>query len=193
MFGVDSSRHASLFWAAPPVSPDFFFVVGLRGQSLFPSTFKATVHPKRKTLIPPTRTSIKNSLVLFALPALLLLLRGAVRLHPFLLSQLERAADHSAKARAERGVSRAEMHPVLYPILLLLARLKAGGGGNGIEGEQTEVTGRGMLLVTWFDICFGMRENRRWLVCSLCRVNLREFKYSSWARKKFTAALGCAL
>lgn len=150
--------------------PTFFIVVGLRGQSWFPSTFKATVHPKRKTLIPPTRTPIKNALVLFALPALLRLLRGAVRLHPFLLSQLERAADHSAKARAERGVSRAEMHPVLYPILLLLARLKAGGGGNGIEGEQTEVTGRGMLLVTWFDICFWMRENRRWLVCSLCRV-----------------------
>lgn len=74
---------------------------------------------------------------------LVILLRGAVRLHPFLLSQLERAADHTAEARAEPGISRAEMHPVLYPILLLLARLKAGGGSNGMEAEQAEVTAGG--------------------------------------------------
>eukprot|EP00752_Nemacystus_decipiens_P004263 g3894.t1 len=60
------------------------------------------------------------------------------QLHPFLLSQLERATDRTAEARAEPSVSRAEMHPVLYPILLLLARLKAGGGGNSMEAEQTE-------------------------------------------------------
>lgn len=75
---------------------------------------------------------------------LLLLLRGTVRLHPFLLSELERATGNTAEARAGPGVSRADMHPVLYPILLLLARLKAGGGSNGMEAEQAEVKGRGV-------------------------------------------------
>lgn len=65
------------------------------------------------------------------------------RLHPFLLSQLERATDHTAEASSNSSagprVSRAEMHPVLYPILLLLARLKAGRGSSGVEAEQAQV------------------------------------------------------
>lgn len=61
-----------------------------------------------------------------------------IRLQPFLLAQLERAASQAstsatgalgrepkAGAGGGRGV-REEMHPVLYPILLLLARLRSG-------------------------------------------------------------------
>eukprot|EP00903_Cladosiphon_okamuranus_P018216 g16755.t1 len=69
-------------------------------------------------------------------------------LHPFLLSELERATDHTAEARAGPGVSRVEMHPVLYPILLLLARLKAGGGSNGMEAEQAEGSRVGQVAAT---------------------------------------------
>lgn len=84
--------------------------------------------------------------------------RDADRLHPFLLSQLKRATDHAsqdsatASPSASAGVlggqegppaakvtSRAEMHPVLYPILLLLARLRASGGAAETEAEQNEV------------------------------------------------------
>lgn len=59
---------------------------------------------------------------------------GLTRLQPFLLSQLERAADHTARASTgpllgrTGEAARAEMHPVLYPILLLLARLRVAGG-----------------------------------------------------------------
>lgn len=74
-----------------------------------------------------------------------LLFRGVVRLHPFLLSQLERATNHNKQQQqnpaAAVTVSRAEMHPVLYPILLLLARLKVGGGSNGMEAGQVKVVG----------------------------------------------------
>ncbi|CAM9102187.1 unnamed protein product, partial [Hapterophycus canaliculatus] len=72
------------------------------------------------------------------------------KLHPFLLSQLERATYQSAGAEksdcpqngAQQRVvlARAEMHPVLYPILLLLARLKAGGENGIAEAEQGEGT-----------------------------------------------------
>lgn len=71
------------------------------------------------------------------------------RLRPFLLSQLERATAHDAGARNDEtprtapqqrlALARAEMHPVLYPILLLLARLKAGAENVIAEAEQREV------------------------------------------------------
>lgn len=49
-----------------------------------------------------------------------------------------------AKAAANtkaKAASRAEMHPVLYPILLLLARLRASDGAAEMEAEQNEVGG----------------------------------------------------
>lgn len=103
------------------------------------------------------------------------LLLGVVRLHPFLLYQLERATDHTAEARPGPGVSRAEMHPVLYPILLLLARLKTGGGSNSMDAEQAEVIRAGIgekcdlssLFSFRFDGMHDAQENRR---CPLCRV-----------------------
>lgn len=85
--------------------------------------------------------------------------RRVDRLHPFLLSQLKRAADHASRdnaiashsvtpgavsgqegtAAVAAATSRAEMHPVLYPILLLLARLRASGGEAETGAEQNEV------------------------------------------------------
>lgn len=74
------------------------------------------------------------------------------RLHPFLLSELERATNctletgtgssgekQGRRAAAAAAAARAEMHPVLYPILLLLARLKAGGEASGVGIGQAEV------------------------------------------------------
>lgn len=74
------------------------------------------------------------------------------RLHPFLLSELERATNCTPeagtgssgekewqRAAAPAAAARAEMHPVLYPILLLLARLKAGGETSGVGIGQAEV------------------------------------------------------
>ncbi|CAM9221310.1 unnamed protein product [Ectocarpus fasciculatus] len=73
------------------------------------------------------------------------------KLHPFLLSQLERATNctpeagtgssgenEEQRAAATAAAARAEMHPVLYPILLLLARLKAGGETTGVGIGQAE-------------------------------------------------------
>lgn len=94
------------------------------------------------------------------------------RLHPFLLSQLKRAADHAppdsaiaspgataealggqeGKAAVVAATIRAEMHPVLYPILLLLARLRASGAAAETEAEQNEV--REERLSDWFCDCF---------------------------------------
>ncbi|CAM9200948.1 unnamed protein product [Ectocarpus sp. 13 AM-2016] len=74
------------------------------------------------------------------------------KLHPFLLSELERATScipeagtgssgekEGLRAAAAAAAARAEMHPVLYPILLLLARLKAGGETSSLGIGQAEV------------------------------------------------------
>ncbi|CAM9203468.1 unnamed protein product, partial [Ectocarpus sp. 8 AP-2014] len=73
------------------------------------------------------------------------------KLHPFLLSELERVTNctpeagtgssgekEGQRAAAAAAVARAEMHPVLYPILLLLARLKAGGETSSLGIGQAE-------------------------------------------------------
>ncbi|CAN0161291.1 unnamed protein product [Ectocarpus sp. 6 AP-2014] len=73
------------------------------------------------------------------------------KLHPFLLSELERATNctpeagtgssgekEGQRAAAAAAAARAEMHPVLYPILLLLARLKAGGETSSLGIGQAE-------------------------------------------------------
>ncbi|CAM9242712.1 unnamed protein product [Ectocarpus sp. 4 AP-2014] len=73
------------------------------------------------------------------------------KLHPFLLSELERATNctpdagtgssgekEGHRAAAAAAAARAEMHPVLYPILLLLARLKAGGETSSLGIGQAE-------------------------------------------------------
>ncbi|CAM9609423.1 unnamed protein product [Ectocarpus sp. 12 AP-2014] len=73
------------------------------------------------------------------------------KLHPFLLSELERATnctpeagtgssgeEEGQRAAAAAAAARAEMHPVLNPILLLLARLKAGGETSSLGTGQAE-------------------------------------------------------
>lgn len=71
------------------------------------------------------------------------------RLHAFLLEQLERAASHTTAEAGGRagdeldngqvaGGFGTEMHPVLYPILLLLARLR-NSGGDALDAVKTEV------------------------------------------------------
>ncbi|CAB1101686.1 unnamed protein product [Ectocarpus sp. CCAP 1310/34] len=85
------------------------------------------------------------------------------KLHPFLLSELERATNctpeagtgssgekEGQRAAAAAAAARAEMHPVLYPILLLLARLKAGGETSSLGIGQAEdgclVAGKRVIL-----------------------------------------------
>lgn len=57
---------------------------------------------------------------------------------------MERAADHMSRAAKDTadGAATAEMHPVLYPVLLLLARLQPSTEAMGGE------VGKGQLEVS---------------------------------------------